>query len=374
VFSVHGDTVAPAPLVTTPRTDLNAADRDELRGWIRDNIDAIDKGTAVVPDKFLANKAISVAPYGISRLSNRPFSQLFPDPGTAFRGMALDQTKQLGSVAALMRRLDTMSCHGCHQARSIAGFHLLGEERDRTARLNMLTAGRSAHLQEELDWRMQTLTAIAKKQPPEPRPFAEHASKDGGFGTHCGLGDAGFRSWTCPSGFQCMDTHGDLIGICSPTGEPIGDACEVGQVSLQADPDKDKVTHAEQKHCDPDPATTAEGLRQCLSPSIGSGFPDGTCFAICKASDAGNVHGQTICGAIPVKDQFNHCLEVDKKPFLECIRATSNPDLLRTCDAKQPCRDDYACMRVEKGPLDTGACMPPYFAFQLRVDGHMFDD
>src|SRR6185369_13188172 len=110
----------------TPRTDLTPGEREELRAWIRDNISAIDKGTALVPTKFLAKKAISVGPSGLARLANRPFGRLFPDAGKAFADLGLSNTKQLGSPAALVRRLDTMTCQGCHQARGIAGFHLLG--------------------------------------------------------------------------------------------------------------------------------------------------------------------------------------------------------------------------------------------------------
>ncbi len=44
-------------------------------------------------------------------------------------------------------------------------------------------------------------------------------------------------------------------------------------------------------------------------------------------------------------------------------RATAG---LRACDDQNPCRDDYVCARAAHG----GACLPPYFVFQLRVDGH----
>jgi hypothetical protein len=40
---------------------------------------------------------------------------------------------------------------------------------------------------------------------------------------------------------------------------------------------------------------------------------------------------------------------------------------LRACDADQPCRDDYLCALT---PAGKGACLPPYFVFQMRVDGH----
>jgi hypothetical protein len=32
------------------------------------------------------------------------------------------------SAEGLLRRLDQLTCLGCHEARSIAGFHLLGED------------------------------------------------------------------------------------------------------------------------------------------------------------------------------------------------------------------------------------------------------
>jgi hypothetical protein len=35
-----------------------------------------------------------------------------------------------------MRRLDTLTCQGCHHARAVAGFHLLGDERDPSARMS----------------------------------------------------------------------------------------------------------------------------------------------------------------------------------------------------------------------------------------------
>ena len=53
--------------------------------------------------------------------------------------------------------------------------------------------------------------------------------------------------------------------------------------------------------------------------------------------------------------------------FGDCIKRNSTPAAVRSCDEARPCRDDYVCARSASG---TGACMPPYFLFQLRVDGH----
>ena len=47
--------------------------------------------------------------------------------------------------------------------------------------------------------------------------------------------------------------------------------------------------------------------------------------------------------------------------------AFSNPAALRACDVDSPCRDDYICARSGS---ERGVCLPPYFLFQLRVDGH----
>ena len=102
------------------------------------------------------------------------------------------------------------------------------------------------------------------------------------------------------------------------------------------------------------------------------GFPDGMCRLDCSADQVGTVVDDTICGEIPSASGLTACLAANK-PFTECIATTSSPSFLRTCDRTNPCRDDYACARVRNGPPGVGACMPPYFAFQARVDGHLLD-
>jgi hypothetical protein len=63
---------------------------------------------------------------------------------------------------------------------------------------------------------------------------------------------------------------------------------------------------------------------------------------------------------------FNDCL-ARNQPFADCLARHVNPAGLRACSESAPCRDDYICART---PAGTGACIPPYFLFQLRVDGH----
>jgi hypothetical protein len=57
-FRVDGAGLAPDPLFNTPRTDLTEGERSDLATWIVQNLDAIDHGSAVVPDRFLGSREI----------------------------------------------------------------------------------------------------------------------------------------------------------------------------------------------------------------------------------------------------------------------------------------------------------------------------
>lgn len=71
------------------------------------------------------------------------------------------------------------------------------------------------------------------------------------------------------------------------------------------------------------------------------------------------------CGGIAILDPFNACV-ARKEPFSRCITEHVRPAALAACSTDTPCRDDYVCA----GRPDAGTCLPPYFVFQLRVDGH----
>jgi hypothetical protein len=363
-FRRTADSVEQAPLENTPRTNLSEDDKEELRSWIRDHIGAIDEGTAIVPEKFLATHALSVGPHGLARAANRSFSQLFPDANAAFGDVAMPD--RLATPVGLLRRLDSMTCHGCHQSRSIAGFHLLGEERDNDARLNALAIGRSPHMLEELPWRTDFVRAIAKGERPSPRPFAEHADSGGKIGAHCGLGrDRAFATWTCAEGLACHDLHGGPVGVCSPADAPVGDSCETITLTSNPDSHRDRLASHAVAACN-------DGGRGARCNPASQGFPDGLCRTDCTDAEVGTIEGTSICGLVPSASGLTQCLAAHR-PFKECLAADNTPTFLRTCDRTEPCRDDYACMRVKGGPAGIGACMPPYFAFQARVDGHLLD-
>lgn len=366
VFEFGFAGLAPSKLPNTIALDLDSSEKDQLAEWITENVASIDEGTAQVPEQFLATKAISVSPRGLSRMANRPFLQAFPRPEETFDDVDLQGLRLVKSPAGLLRRLDTMSCQGCHQSRGQAGFHILGEEDRDAPRSNAMEVGSSPHLNDELAWRHEQLIDMKNfVATPQPRPFAERDDTVPGiYGAHCGLGDPSFASWTCAEGFVCADINGEEVGMCVSETLGAGDACHLASVSLEADPHLDTISNVDVQSC-----TSPSGAAGRCTNFVG-GFPNGHCSGECEGREKGEIVpgvGDAICGEL-ASPGFNQCL-FDGNDFTECI-ANNGKTLRRRCDAVTPCGDDYVCAGVPGAPAGVGSCQPPYFVFQGRVDGH----
>ncbi|MET3494612.1 hypothetical protein [Variovorax boronicumulans] len=318
-----------APLENTPdvaRLKANAPLRKELQQWLQQpaNLRALEEATLQVPEKFLATESISVAPRGLARLANRPFAQIF-SPG---EWHAVPGSRTLQSPQAVLRRLDDLSCAGCHQSRAVAGFHLLGVDRRGASRTfttgNALALPHSPHLQDELARRgSYVLSALSTPRPDPFRPLAE--------------------------------PHIDNADSAAPEKATVGASCEPTRITQSANPWLDRAEKL--------PRAACEGTRAvCEKTSVG--FPGGMCSGPCDPNDKNGT-----CGAIAILSDFNQCLAANK-PFGECLSKHTRPGNLRSCSAQQPCRDDYICAQAEGQPEGRGACIPPYFLFQMRVDGH----
>jgi hypothetical protein len=312
---------------------------------------------------------VSFTPRGLARPKNRTYGRLFR--ATELADLPYASAKQIKTPAALLRYLDEGTCHGCHQSRSIAGFHLLGEERD-SGVFNALAVGRSAHFVEELGWRDGLLRATAAGQDyTTPRPFAERARPDGGYGTHCGLGDPGFATWTCGPGLACRNAQHEEIGQCAPAGaNGPGDACENAVVEPRDGPDGDRVVPDKPETCSGPAGAPPTPMVSC-SPN-GFGFAGGLCSDACSVLGAFDARNDTICADIPLSGFESACFTT-AEPIEECLRKHVARRTVRACDAEHPCRDDYGCARVADAPRNKGACVPPYFVFQARVDGPRLD-
>ncbi|MDQ0040613.1 hypothetical protein [Variovorax boronicumulans] len=315
-----------APLENTPdvaRLKANAPLRKELQQWLQQpaNMRALDEATVQIPEKFLATESISVAPRGLARLANRPFAQVF-SPGD---WQAVPGSRTLQSPQAVLRRLDDLSCAGCHQSRAVAGFHLLGIDRRGASRTftagNALALPHSPHLQDELARRGTYVhTALSTPQPDPFRPLAE------------------------PD-----------VPNPAPEKATVGASCEPTRITQSANPWLDRAEKL--------PRVACEGVFSvCEKTSVG--FPGGMCSGPCDPLDKNGT-----CGGIAILSDFNQCLAANK-PFGECLAKHTRPGNLRSCSAQQPCRDDYICAQAEGQPEGRGACIPPYFLFQMRVDGH----
>jgi hypothetical protein len=311
----------------------------------------VDSGLMQVPDAFLAESVVSVTPRGLARRANRPFRGLF-DPAL-FADAVQPDARFARSPEAILRRLDDLTCSGCHQSRSIAGFHLLGED-DGGAHGNALAVSSSPHVFTELERRRSFVQALARGEPVDlVRPFAERGEHEqGGYAAHCGLGDPGFRHWTCADGLRCdpydAATDEQTVGVCLPLEPQTGDPCEPDRVLPNVDAHRDGTSKGEPRAC---PFV-------CERTSVG--FPGGMCAGRCE-----QLGPEAACGAIAVLSPFNACL-ARKQPFAACVRDHVRPAGLRACNERSPCRDDYVCVQGASG----GVCLPPYFVFQMRVDGH----
>lgn len=354
-----GEGLRSAPLENTPDVARLLTSPELKRRFVEwltqaETVHAIDVGNVLVPEEFLALRATSVTPRGLARRANRPFRSVLAPSELA--GVDWSQGAVVRSAAAALRRLDQLSCPGCHQARTVAGFHFLGEEPEATPGPNRVAVPLSMHVLEDDARRRQVVAAALSHDPlPPEQPFAERADLTaGGYGAHCSLGtDPSYAEWSCAAGYSCVpydEPREEGIGICLPNvSGRAGDPCELATVTTHQDPRRDAVTGRYARAC--------RSGAVCNGNSVG--FPGGMCTEPCVND------GTTRCGAIAVLDPFNACL-ARNEPFSHCLTTHVSPAGLRRCSASEPCRDDYLCA----GSANQGVCVPPYFLFQMRVDGH----
>lgn len=374
VFRMQAGRLKISTLENTPTVTLDGKRKAALRTYLRANLAGIESGEIVLPERFLAKRSVSASPRGLMRAANRPYHKVLGRAKRLFKGVSFESLNRIKTAEGAFRRLESMSCKGCHQSGSLAGFHLLGEERDPNARWNALAVGASPHLLGELRWRRDFQRAVARGEAyREPRPFAERTG-GAGPGAACGLGDPTYADWTCDAGLVCHDTLGDALGTCGPPAPvPPGGLTELSTLIPSKTRKPDRVRVRSKLAC----ASDGSDPKLEKGAASGDGFPGGMCHAPCTTF--GERKGDSVCGAVPFDGGklfggFTHCLARLKRSFAECIADSSKPTWLKACDAAHPCREDYLCTRVPTLPADQGACLPTYFLAQIRVDGHALSE
>jgi hypothetical protein len=395
-----------APFVATPlenqvdRSALlaNARILDSFKKWLfgKAAIAALDTGTLDIPQQYLATRAISVSPGSTSRTENQPFLDLFSDPeikAAIENYLAASGTlKSIKSIEAFKRRLNDISCSGCHQTRAIAGFHFPGSDPDSEPAANAVHVPGSAHFFSDLPRRKKIIADFASGIRPDfSRTFSGRADNRyrqalagtqlvDGWGAVCYMGDdPSFTDWTCSSGLTCKKLDSSPInpqmGTCVTANKIVVDPMEFGAVKYATYGDDSYKRTIPADPAEPDdyvvpPApidrsdyvVAHQGFRRVDSTG---GFPAG----MLRIEGCKNLPGEAVCGRV-AGSGFNDCI-ASGKPFPECLEKTKLAGL-RSCSKSAPCREDYICTAPYKdlGGGQMGTCIPPYFMFQFRVDGH----
>jgi hypothetical protein len=223
----------------------------DFREWLLDpaHFSELDRGTVLIPEKFLASGAIAPTPVGFAASNLQPAFGLTQGEGTAAnpvfsesdvvaalkkateRGVALQNIR---SVAGFERRLNDMTCAGCHQTRGIGGFHFPGVDWMAAKPDNSTVVPASPHFFGDQIRRRDILSAFRDGKPPDySRGFSSRPQLRGstelagteyedGWGAHCYAQRAGaadndrsFKSWTCAEGLTCQVAgKASRMGMC----------------------------------------------------------------------------------------------------------------------------------------------------------------
>jgi hypothetical protein len=236
--------------VDRDRIFADAGLKREFRAWLLDpkNLAELDRGTILIPEKFLATGAIAATPVGFAPSKLQPAFGFVQADGygnevfgegevvaalkkAAQRGVAFQNIR---SVAGFERRLNDMTCSGCHQTRGIGGFHFPGVDWMAEKPSNSSVVPASPHFFGDQVRRRDILTALRDGAPPDySRGFSGRAQLrgstelagteyDDGWGAQCYQqkpkgtdNDASFRSWTCAEGLVCQTVgNASRMGMC----------------------------------------------------------------------------------------------------------------------------------------------------------------
>jgi hypothetical protein len=223
--------------------------RRDFRTWLLNpaHFAEFDRGTVLIPKEFLAKGAIAPTPIGFSASASQPAFGLVLGEGdhplfseadvvgalqkAAERGIGLQNIR---SVAGFERRLNDITCAGCHQTRGIGGFHFPGVDWMAANPSNTTIVPASPHFFGDQVRRRDILAAIRNggrvdygrgfSERPQLRGSRELAGSeyDDGWGAHCygqranaADNDRSFKSWGCAKGLACqVMSETSRMGMC----------------------------------------------------------------------------------------------------------------------------------------------------------------
>jgi len=239
----------------------NQIDRDRLladaalgrafKAWLLTpaNLAALDRGTLLVPERYLATSSLAATPVGFAPSGLQPeFGLMRSDANgqgvfdtrdvvSALQKAAAggSNLQNIRSPAGFARRLNDITCGGCHQIRGIGGFHFPGVDWMVETPSNVTTVPASPHFMGDQLRRRAIVMAIRDGKVSDfSRGFSDRPQTRGsnelagtslldGWGATCYRRDAkqavdkSFTSWTCAEGLACQQVGTDAssrIGMC----------------------------------------------------------------------------------------------------------------------------------------------------------------
>jgi hypothetical protein len=221
----------------------------EFRDWLLapENLRAFDRGTVLIPEKFLATISLAATPVGFAPSALQPAFGLMADGNgkgvfterdvVAALARAVAQGGALENIRSpdgFARRLNDVTCGGCHQIRGIGGFHFTGADTT-SAQIVQGAVPASPHFNGDQPRRRAIVMSMRDgKMPDFSRGFSDRPQTRGsmemagtslldGWGATCyrrdtaEQADASFASWTCAEGLSCQPVSSDAasrIGMC----------------------------------------------------------------------------------------------------------------------------------------------------------------
>lgn len=228
--------------------------RRAFKAWLLDpkHFTELDRGTLLIPPKFLVTSAVAPTPAGFDLGELAPEFGLVQGEGAgqalfsdgdvvgALKKAMADGTRlqNIQSLSGFERRLNDVTCAGCHQTRGIGGFHFPGVDWMAAKPSNSTVVPASPHFFGDQVRRRDILTSFRDgKAPdfsrgfsnrPQLRSSTELAGTEysDGWGAHCYLPaskpaepDRSFRGWTCAEGLACQVAgKTSRMGMCFVKG------------------------------------------------------------------------------------------------------------------------------------------------------------
>jgi hypothetical protein len=429
IFQEQAGALVAVPLENTPNVaeiKKSKSLQDSLVRQIAAGLQKIDTGTFVLENsegKLLATKALSFSTSGRARLANKPFTAIFGAEAAELARLDFKALSTVKGAKGLTERLNNLSCTGCHQSSGTAGFHFLGMTGSLNSTFNQVVLPFSPHYYAE---RVRRQTYVAKLgageaaneyRPLSFAPPADWSEAKPKFGPArvrdlCLPAGAEFgEGIACEAGAECrLNVTNKAVGIT--VGECVlkknvvaGHVCRDGAIKTSAlELERGELYNLRsfRDTVDIEKTFQAGGLA-CGNPK--GGVPLGRISKACESDTAagrlefvdklksGDTAPAEIC-AMRGGAQFDECAATANPP--DCLaKAKIARGLLDSCQLGRFCREDYICQKLPEdvsrlysgaekelvkgrirklGQLGIGFCVPNYFLFNMRADGHLIPE